>query len=53
MQKSTYRNVPKAIENILTLARQLGIENGKPFPKELKKPQSLITDCAKISFPQP
>lgn len=30
---------PKAIENILTLARQLGIENGKPFPKELKKPQ--------------
>lgn len=36
---------PKAIENILTLARQLGIENGKPFPKELKKPQSLITDA--------
>lgn len=36
---------PKAIENILTLARQLGIENGKPFQKELKKPQSLITDA--------
>lgn len=34
---------PKAVENIVELARVLGIENGKKFPKKLKKPQSITT----------
>ena len=36
---------PKAIKNIMELARLLGIENGKKFPKTLSKPQSLTTDA--------
>lgn len=36
---------PKAIKNIMELARLLGIENGKKFPKTLSKPQSITTDA--------
>lgn len=35
----------KAIKNIMELARLLGIENGKKFPKTLSKPQSITTDA--------
>lgn len=34
-----------ALVNVMKLARMLGIENGKPFPKTLSKPRSLITDA--------
>lgn len=43
------RQNPKAIDNLVQLARLLGIEDGKPFPKELKRPQSLTTDAAAFS----
>lgn len=36
---------PKAIQNITELARLLGIENGKDFPKTLNRPQSITTDA--------
>lgn len=36
---------PKAIENVMQLARLLGIEGGKEFPKKLNRPQSITTDA--------
>lgn len=36
---------PKAIENVMKLARLLHIENGKPFPAHLRKPGSMTTDA--------
>lgn len=40
---------PKAIENINQLAKLLGIENGKKFPKKLKKPQSKTTNATAVA----
>lgn len=40
---------PKAIANIVQLAELLGIENGKDFPKELKKPQSKTTHATAVA----
>lgn len=34
---------PLAITRLFELAKQLGIEDGKPFPKELNKPESLTS----------
>lgn len=36
---------PKAVRNIIELARLLGIENGNSFPKTLNRPQSITTDA--------
>lgn len=36
---------PKAVERIKELAKLLGIDSGKPFPKTLKRPQSITTDA--------
>lgn len=40
---------PKAVKNIIELAKQLGIENGKKFPKKLKRPQSVTTNARAVS----
>lgn len=39
------RQNPRAIENITELARQLGIENGKDFPKRLRRPKSITSNA--------
>lgn len=39
------RQNPKAIANVKELARLLGIENGRPFPRKMDKPYSLMTDA--------
>ena len=36
---------PKAIENVMQLARLLGIEGGKEFPKKMNRSQSITTDA--------
>lgn len=43
------RQNPQAVENIVELARRLGIEGGKAFPKELDKPRSITTDAVATS----
>ena len=35
---------PKAVEQIIKLAERLNIKGGKPFPKKLKQPHSLMSD---------
>lgn len=40
---------PKAIAHVDSLARLLGMDNGKPFPKKLKTPSSLTSRATAIS----
>lgn len=37
---------PQAIKNVIALAKRLGIENGKDFPKQLRQPLSITTNAS-------